>query len=165
MARLRQALILGIDPGLSGAIAFYAPGSKELIALSDMPLLKRLDKSEKKRWIDPYTLATAVDAYSKDTLLACIEEPSAMPGQGVVSTFRFGLSCGLAQGVCASSNIPMRLVKPSVWKALMGLSRDKSLSIKKAQQLFPAHADQFLKKDGRAEAALLAYFGVRFLNL
>jgi hypothetical protein len=47
----------------------------------------------------------------------------------------------------------------------MGLNRDKAASIERAKSLFPKDVERFkASKDGRAEAALLAYFGKRLLT-
>jgi len=157
---LSQHLILGVDPGLSGALALYDPAAKTLRALIDMPLTY-----EKRRHIDTAALANFIEIHAADILFAVIERVHAMPEQGVSSTFRFGDAFGLVCGMCASSNLPVHFVEPAVWKILMGLSHDKNRSRDKAMGLFPAHAADFKRKkdDGRAEAALLAYFGERLL--
>ncbi len=157
----RQIYILGADPGLSGAIAWYNTSTKTIDHVHDMPTVQINNKVH----LDLPRLANLVNAYSRDTILAVIEEPSAMPGQGVVSTFRFGHACGVIQGVVSGSNVPIQFVRPAIWKQILGLSRDKNRSRIMATQMFPGQVHQFLRKkdDGRAEASLLAFFGERFL--
>lgn len=154
-------LILGVDPGLTGAIAFYDPVLKSIHHVSDIPL------NPKTNTIDLYQLSNLINGHSLSTALACVEDPSSMPGQGVVSMFTFGKVCGTINGIVASNNIPLFHVKPSVWKKILGLTSDKNLSRAMASQMFPKQADLFKRKkdDGRAEAALLAFFGTRFLYL
>lgn len=154
-------LILGIDPGLTGAIAFYDPILKSIHHVSDIPL------NPTTNTIDLYALSNLINQHALQTALACVEDPSAMPNQGVVSMFTFGKVCGIINGIVASNNIPLFHVKPSVWKKILGLSSDKNLSRAMAAQKFPSSSDLFKRKkdDGRAEAALLAYFGTRFLYL
>lgn len=157
-------LILGVDPGLSGALAFYNFKTKKLEAVFDMPL-NTVSSSESKSHINTFQLSLIVDGYSARTCLAVIEEVASRPKEGVVSVFRFGFVTGLVTGVIAAHHIPPVFTPPSVWKGLMNLSSNKNLSRAKASTLFPDMAEKFkrVKDDGRAEAALLAFFGERFL--
>lgn len=70
--------------------------------------------------------------------------------------FRFGQGYGQILGVCASQHRKIYRVRPNVWKTLLGLSSDKQASIKLARHTFPGYP---FKKDGQAEAALLAKLG------
>lgn len=143
--------ILGCDPGLSGAAAFCFPSHPELIAVEDMPVV---DGS-----IDVATLAARIRQMSPD--LAIIERVSAMPKQGVASTFKFGASYGALLGVIGALGIPSQLVTAPKWKKHFSLDADKEKSRAMALRLWPARAESFeRKKDhGRAEAALLARWG------
>ena len=84
-----------------------------------------------------------------------------MPGQGVSSMFGFGVSYGILQGVIASLGIPSVLVTPQRWKkaaGLMGKPKDYARTL--AQRLYPA-AELSRKKDiGRADAILIARYGI-----
>jgi crossover junction endodeoxyribonuclease RuvC len=88
-----------------------------------------------------------------------IEHVGAMPGQGLTSTFRFGMGYGIWLGLVAGLGHPYTLVRPQIWKPKMmgGRGRDKSAARLRAIELFPAMADQLarVKDDGRAEALLL----------
>lgn len=154
-------LILGIDPGLSGALAIYDADADELLAVYDTPTL--LGKNG-KHVTDFYNFAAHVKCYLPLTR-AVIEDVSAMPGQGVTSMFNFGKSFGIAVGILGAYAVPTSFVKPGVWKMSLGLSRDKDDSRTLATKIFPHSSKLFLRKkdDGRAEAALLAHFGKRFL--
>jgi crossover junction endodeoxyribonuclease RuvC len=149
--------ICGIDPGLSGAIAFYCPEA-DLLEVHDMPV----HDVKGKKHIDLYQLGMLFDSMRNVTSKAIIEDPNAMPKQGVTSSFRFGFACGVAQGVVAANIIPMDLVKPRVWKNRMNVPADKDGARQKASQRLPKHAKLWpLKKhDGRAEAALLCLYGL-----
>lgn len=150
-------LLMGIDPGFSGAIAVYNPKKNKIVDVIDMPTTV-----DKKPQILISELSSFIGIYAPTTRLCVIEDVGAMPGQGVVSMFRFGFATGIAHGVVGSFLIPTYLVKPQIWKACFGLSREKHFSIEKAKKFFPDVADKFTaKKDGRAEAALLAKFGER----
>ena len=85
-----------------------------------------------------------------------------MPKQGVTSSFNFGRSKGVVEGVFAAAGRPIVYVSPGVWKRALGLSKDKGASRRRAIELWPDHTDKFrrAKDDGRAEAALIALWYV-----
>lgn len=160
--------IMGIDPGFSGAISVYCPSSKDCVCMYDMPT--RPAAKGERLMLDLPALVKLFDALTPLDLglvgSCFVEEPSAMPGQGVTSMFRFGHACGAVQAMAYAFGIPnIVLVRPAVWKSAMGLSSDKNASREKATKLFPAHADlwKLKKHDGRAEALLLAVFGARYV--
>lgn len=159
-------LVLGVDPGFSGALALYNIDSQKLETVIDMPLVASPKKSG-TRQIDPYAMGLWLEAYSADIVLAVIEAVGSRPGEGVSSVFKFGYGAGIIAGVVAASLIPMHLTPPATWKLLMNLSSDKRLSCTKAAKLFPNFEKQFsrVKDNGRAEAALLAKFGERLVPL
>lgn len=142
--------ILGIDPGLSGALAFYFP-VQQVVSAEDMPVVAGD--------VDAATLAARIIQMRPD--VAIVESVGARPGQGVSSTFKFGCGFGIVRGVIAASGVPLHLVSPAKWKRGFGLNSDKEKSRALALQLWPARADLFARKmdHGRAEAALIARYG------
>lgn len=146
-------MIIGIDPGFSGAISFLR---EDTLIIKDLPITKL----NKKKQIDACAFSNMIKIYRTLIKLAVIEDVHSMPGQGVVSTFTFGYNAGILYGVLASLSIPIIRVKPSVWKPALGLSSDKKRSIALAKKIFIDYQEYFKrqKDDGRAEAALLAHF-------
>lgn len=156
--------VIGVDPGLTGAVAVINTETNDLETVFDMPVTKMKGR---KDVIDAYSLNLMLSPFMSRTHFVMIEEVNAMPQQGVVSTFRFGFVTGVVHGIVASYLTEIKTVKPSIWKILMKLSSNKSDSLNSAIQLFPSHAKLFKRKmdDGRAEASLLAWFGKdRFLG-
>lgn len=150
-----MTIIMGIDPGISGAIAFYFPMVPSRIAVDDVPVAGgEINVAELARLIRVHR-----------PTLAVIERVSAMPGQGVTSMFNFGRSYGDVRGVIGAMEVPLHFVTPQKWKKHFGLSSDKDQSRMRAIRMFPTAADSFkLKKhDGRAEAALIALYGAEVL--
>lgn len=141
--------ILGVDPGLQGAIAFYFPDNPHEITAEDVPLVAGA--------IDGATLAQRLQQMRPTR--AVIERVGAMPKQGVSSTFKFGRAFGTVLGVVQALGIPMRLMTPTMWKRAYGLDSDKEKARALAIELWP-RATCFARKmdHGRAEAALLARF-------
>lgn len=146
-------LVIGIDPGVSGAIALVSP--KGTVLVHDMPVMK-LGKSSRVNAAHLSSLLSAArDGH------AVIEHVAAMPKQGVVSVFSFGHAAGVVEGVLPALGISYELVRPAVWKRHFKLiGADKEASRAKAIQLYP-NAPLDRKKDaGRAEAILLARYGI-----
>ena len=55
-----------------------------------------------------------------------VENVHSMPKQGVSSSFRFGMGCGIIHGVAGALRLPLTLVTPQQWKAFHSLhGRDK----------------------------------------
>jgi len=147
---------LGIDPGLSGAIALIRNG--EFTEVWDMPTMARGTGNKQQ-----------VNAAEIGKLLrecppcpAYIEQVGAMPGQGVSSMFNFGKATGACLGALAALQFPVTTVTPVRWKRAFDLiGKDKDMARTVAQQLMPA-APLARKKDcGRADALLIALYGYR----
>lgn len=161
--------IVGIDPGLSGAVALYATDALragaeyrlQTLKIIDMPAHEIKVNGKKRRQLDLYQLARWFDLHAADMRHAYIESVHSMPKQGVSSSFAFGFAAGAVQAMVAASFVPMTLVSPRVWKAAMHLNADKDASRRLASQRLPAfsHLWACAKDDGRAEAALLALYG------
>jgi hypothetical protein len=141
--------ILAIDPGLTGALAFYFPG-ENAVSAEDMPVAGKD--------VDAATLAARIAQMKPD--VAIVELVASRPGQGVSSVFKFGCGYGMVRGVIAASGVPLHLVSPSKWKRHFGLDADKEKSRALALRFWPTRSDLFKRKrdDGRAEAALLARY-------
>lgn len=152
---MTDVCILGIDPGLSGAVAFYFPVTPERVSVEDMPLAGGE--------VSAQILAELIVNYQPS--LAVIEQVAAGHGWGRSACFNFGRSVGDVRGCLAALSIPIQYVAPSVWKKHYRLSRDKDESRARAIQFFPSCATHFKRKkdDGRAEAALIAKYGAEML--
>lgn len=159
---------LGIDPGLSGAIALWRPSDDLLLAI-DMPT----HEVNGKRRLDLYQLGRELRSMDSIASIkrATVENVNAMPPiggrmAGTASSFAFGFTAGAAQTAVAMLEMRMVLVVPQVWKKLYGLrggAENKDASRQKASMLFPKHAGLWARKkdNGRAEAVLLAHYGAK----
>lgn len=152
--------VVGIDPGLTGAIAMINTDSivnAGTYQVHDMPVLA-LETGKNKKQVNSVVLFDLLKHLSPDVIY--LEHVHAMSGQGVTSMFSFGCGFGIVQGVIGSLKIPMYFVSPAKWKKQMGLTgKDKDLARTKAQQFYP-EAELSRKKDiGRADALLIAKYG------
>jgi len=165
-----KTLILGIDPGLTGALALIDFKTLAIEAVFDVPTYRTLSKSRKSgklTHIDMYSTVSKLRPYRDRIIMALIEEPGAMPGQGLGSTFKFGKVCGQIEGLLAGLDIPLHPVKPSVWKMALGLDADKNATMSEIKRLYPQLvASMFSRKKDhdRAEAVLLARFATTHLK-
>lgn len=138
---------VGVDPGVQGAIAVIgADGSLEL---HSMPVAGREFLVQ-----DIRALFAAIPNPT-----VTIELASFLP-QGTTATgYKQGRGSGLIEGILAGLGIPYQFVRPSAWKAAMGIPKGggKDAARPVAQQLFPAHAEFLGKRRADyADAALLA---------
>ncbi|HEY4355635.1 MAG TPA: hypothetical protein VGN16_07815 [Acidobacteriaceae bacterium] len=144
--------LFAIDPGMTGAIACIRDG---VASVEDLPVIT--DRA--LAWVDGNALTAKLLRLRSGKPATCIiERVGAMPGQGVSSSFKFGMGFGSILGVLQSMQIPIEFVTPVVWKRDLGLAKEKTASLDKARLLFP-YVDLHLQKhDGRAEALLIAHW-------
>ena len=147
--------VLGVDPGLHGALALI-DDEIGLTVVQDMPVV-RVGKTSV---ISEGLLRELIRDLSPNH--AFVERVHSMPKQGVVSSFNFGMGYGLLRGVLAGLGISTTLVTPNEWKRAMRLGPDKGEARVIAGRVFPLNARDFarVRDDGRAEAALLAFYGM-----
>ena len=154
-------LIIGIDPGISGAICFFLNG--EVIDIIDMPSMA--DGKKNKRQINSQQvfneISERIKNFSKKEIIVVIEQVSAMPGQGVTSMFNFGQSFGILKGICSAMQLSMYFVRPAKWKKYYGLIKtEKDASRTKVIEIFPYISSKLSKKkdSNKADAVLIANF-------
>jgi crossover junction endodeoxyribonuclease RuvC len=152
--------ISGIDPGLTGAIAVIDTDHWTL-SIADMP---REPGTAGKNAVSPTGVVQIMNRFNPDYTF--VESVWSSPQQGVASAFSFGRSLGVVLGASASRSA-LTLVRPTVWKSATNTPRDKNQARARAQALFPNAYSLLVrvKDDGRAEAALLAFYGVLSLKL
>lgn len=163
-------MILGVDPGLDGAL-FLTDGAA--VEVLDVPTLT----AGKGREVDGLAVAQWLDERSQQIRAAFLERVNAMPSipgpngkrrtMGAQSAFAFGRTDGLLHGLVVANLIPATRITPVTWRKAMCVPKGKDGARARAKELFPAHAHLFNRKrdDGRADAALIALYGLRELGL
>ena len=151
--------IVGIDPGLSGAIAILK--DKKVLSIFDMPVMAEGKKN--KRQLNSAQLVNIIkqNIDSNEDVVVVVEQVNAMPGQGVTSMFNFGQTFGAIKGVCAALDLPIFFVRPSKWKKyfeLINSSKDSSRT--KVIEMYPSLSNQLSKKKdvNKSDAILIARF-------
>tara|TARA_B100000749_G_C18231307_1_gene384352 strand:- start:42 stop:536 length:495 start_codon:yes stop_codon:yes gene_type:complete len=154
-------LIIGIDPGISGAICFFKNGEvKEILDIPNMA-----DGKKNKRQINGPQIYNEISKriinIPKKEVVVVIEQVSAMPGQGVTSMFNFGQSFGVLKGICSAMQLSMHFVRPAKWKKYFNLIKtEKDASRTKVIEIFPYISSQLSRKkdSNKADAILIASF-------
>jgi len=147
---------IGIDPGLTGAIAVL-DNQGAVHFMWDMPTTAR--STGRGNEVSAQGL---VGLLRWPECRVWIERVGPMPKQGVTSVWSFGRSLGVIEGVLAALGLPYHLVAPARWKKHHGLiGRDKDCARTLVLQQHPALADRLARKKdiGRAEAILIAQYG------
>ena len=152
-------IVVGIDPGLSGAIAILE--NNKVLNIFDMPVMAEGKKN--KRQLNSAQLVSIIKDGTKpeSEIAVVVEQVNAMPGQGVTSMFNFGQTFGAIKGVCAALELPIFFVRPSKWKKhfeLINSSKDASRT--KVIEMYPSFAEKLSKKKdvNKSDAILIARF-------
>ena len=150
--------VIGIDPGLAGAVAVLYGDTLRVV---DMPTMTVERNGKAKRQVSANELAELLYSCQGEDCHVYCERVAAMAGQGVTSVFSFGRSFGMIEGILAALKMPVTFVAPATWVKGVGRGQGKDASRARAMELFPDYQDQFkrVKDDGRADAALIAYWG------
>ena len=151
--------IIGIDPGLSGAIAILE--NKNVLNLFEMPVMTEGKKN--KRQLNSAFLVNLIkeNITNEEDTVVVVEQVNAMPGQGVTSMFNFGQTFGAIKGICAALELPIFFVRPSKWKKHFDLiNSSKDASRTKAIEMYPKLSNQLAKKKdvNKSDAILIARF-------
>ena len=151
--------IIGIDPGLTGAIAIMQ--NNKVLDIIDMPVMAEGKKN--KRQLNSAQLVSIIkkNIESNEEVAVVVEQVNAMPGQGVTSMFNFGQTFGAIKGVCAALELPIFFVRPSKWKKyfeLINASKDSSRT--KAIEMYPSLSNHLAKKKdvNKSDAILIARY-------
>ena len=171
-------LFLGIDPGITGAIALIQEDDNfgDEVTFWDAPITSVEGKTKLHNMLDPHAAAKILLANisSRDAYVV-IEAVNAMPGvrsdgarvqMGSASAFNFGKGFGMWIGIPAALKYRYELVTPQVWKKKLcpeAKGTNKDAARIRARQMFPQAAESLNRKrdHGRADALLLAEFGRR----
>lgn len=149
-----ELCILAIDPGLTGALAWYFPSAPDRIAVEDVPTVGgEIDTGLLRRRIAQMGPA-----------LSIVEHVHAMPKNGSIASFKLGMAYGAARAAIEAAGVPTHLVSPVTWKRHFRLpgktAGGEEAARAMAIRLFPQSAERFerRKDHNRADAALLARF-------
>lgn len=145
-------MTIGIDPGITGAIAVLDDNG---YWSEEMPTMATGAKG--RRCVNPLGVRDILLSMGKQTVY--LEKVHAMPVNGSVANFSMGSSFECVRTVCMLLGFPLVLVTPGSWKKHFKLTKDKEMCRARAIELFPEESFQRKKDVDRAEAMLIAYYG------
>ena len=152
-------IIIGIDPGISGAISIIE--NKKILEVYDTPTM--IDGKKNKKQINSAQVTNIIkERLDKEKeVVVVVEQVNAMPGQGVTSMFNFGQSFGVIKGICAALSLPIYFVRPTKWKKHFNLIKtNKDASRTKVIEAYPEISNKLHRKkdSNRADAILIALY-------
>ena len=152
-------IIIGIDPGVSGAICILTDG--KITEIYEMPTM--IDGKKNKKQVNGAEITNIInkELVNEKDINVVIEHVSAMPGQGVTSMFNFGQSFGVLKGICAALKLSVHFIRPVKWKKHFNLiNTEKDASRTKVIEVFPYISSKISKKKdaNKADAILIARF-------
>ncbi len=158
-------MILGIDPGISGALATW---DGESLTVVDMPTYERPAgaRNTMRRFIDEPALVRWIHDHALLADALVLEQVGGRPGQSGHSAFVFGRGVGVIMGAALLMGLKVEEVHPARWKGALSVPSDKSGARARASELMPAWCNLWrrARDDGRAEASLIAYYGHQILG-
>ena len=167
-------IFIGVDPGLTGALAFI-DSATGAAAIEDIPTVALTGKGLVQRRIDGQALAQVVRRHmpADETCTVVCEAVHAMGGNSMQTMGSLLRSLGAIEAVFDVLRHPAAMVTPQTWQRLYGLAGKKAKrepgtvpeAIRIARELYPDAAQllQRVKDHNRAEALLIAHYGLRSL--
>jgi crossover junction endodeoxyribonuclease RuvC len=154
-------LVLGIDPGVTGACAAIGEHG-EFVAVFDLPVCR----DGKLAWVhgEDFRELLSETRSGRHIVRSFVERPQHMPGQGGTSSITIGAGIGSLLATLQVSVTPWELVTPGTWKRALGLGPDKNAARDRARALFPTAPLERKGDHNRAEALLLAAYGLSRLH-
>jgi hypothetical protein len=159
-------MVIGIDPGLTGAMSLVCT-QRGMLECEDIPTCSNGTASgSMKRWVDVRKVATMLadwsqrHAFASFAVRAVVERPIPMPtlpAQTIASQFD---TFGALRGVLSKYDPEPLFPNPNEWKKALKLGPDKTASRKCCLGYFPGAPVSLVKHHNRAEALLIARYGL-----
>lgn len=161
----KPPMVLGIDPGVTGAFGVIPIGTEGEVQVWDIPSVKIGTRKQLEIIELSATMTKIYNDY--DIVITAIEMQHARPVQGVKSAYTMGLAFGTLDTLLFFIQLHadyagmMEYIKPQDWKKSLGLSKEKEASLYMARRLFPGASLERKKDHDRAEALLIAEYARR----
>lgn len=156
-------MLISIDPGIRGAIAFFGPGDR--IAVHDMPTRAKPGNTKIRNEIDPKALQALLRRCvpADESGLVVMENLNTFAGGSVQTMGSLEATKAVICTVCELSGFDMAFVSPKTWQGFYGIKRTpssdtKTQSLKLARELFGMEYCPLQKHDGRADALLIGRY-------
>ena len=156
-------IILGIDPGISGAVAYYDTKLEKVTHVCDMPTEMIAVSGKTRPRVSAQGVRELLWAAGSNHL--AIEKVGGLPGQSGSASFNFGRGVGVIIGLAAAFEYQIEEIAPVTWKAKLRVPKDKVAAAARASEMIPHLAYEWKAKTraDRAEAAMIAVYARRYL--
>jgi len=162
-------IVIGVDPGVHGALAMIDLASARILSAIDMPA-RNLDPATKtRRAVDPNAIGRWIEEQGRMPDLVVIEHQQPMGHEGMTTAFVLGVMFGAISTVFVGLGAPIAFANPSSWKRKAGLlKQDKAAVLPVAERIFGRSPDlQIVRGEctkeqaiARADAAVLGWYGL-----
>lgn len=147
--------VIGIDPGKKGGICLVTEDNAVLY-INDFSSDHEIIRNRISEILKCYPFVEIKTVF--------LEAPISMMTNRKINDSLFFIN-GYITGVCETMGLEVIRTNPMHWKKVMGVTSDKSTSIRKSKELFPNIAEEISYargsyQDGLAEALLIAYYGL-----
>lgn len=160
-------IVVGIDPGLSGAVCVMDHnGVRAIFDLPTMPVPGAGPKALVKKKIDGHALCKLLLQHcpaDEGKPNVFLEKVSTMGGadNAVQTQGSLMRTLGAIETVFECLDWPCQQIAPQTWKRTYGIGSNKTMALEAARTLHPeaGHDLRLAKHHNRAEAVLLAHWG------
>lgn len=160
--------LVGIDPGMQGAIAIYNTHEQVIHKLINNPV------DEEKREYKQEELVSILKEFNPENTFCILEKQHCMPGEGLPRTFKTGFGFGLFVGLLRGLRIPHQITYAKEWQRRVLLNYPKTMPVKERSIM---NAKRFfnlehlyrtprsrIDHDGLADALNMVIYGMKFLS-
>jgi len=153
-------LIVGIDPGLMGAMCWMDANTGEVLDVADLPI----HLEGKRKSIDAVGFMELISTHPTPRLVV-VELVGARPTDSKTGAHTFGRNVGAIEALVLAAHLPMTRVAPVPWRRAAGLpaGAEKNASLAAALRLHPSarpHLEGKLARHDRGDAVLIASWGL-----
>ena len=151
-----MSFVIGIDPGLTGAICLYDLTNNKVIEVLNTPVYKK----DKKSYLDPKRILEVFKKWSAQTKKVVIESQTVTNRDGGKSTITTLRNYGFLLGLLASLELEVVEVCPVTWQSVLlknVIDPGIPLKLKPTKRKSLILTKDFNpKNDGQADAIALA---------
>jgi Holliday junction resolvasome RuvABC endonuclease subunit len=160
-------LIIGVDPGVGGALAAVSLHQSRLIGALNMPVIRY--ETQTRVAVDPRAVAAWIETLPAMPDHVVVEHQQPFGKEGRTTTFILGAMFGAVVSVLSGYGWPISFTVPTSWKRAAGLTnRPKPDALQIARQRFGICPELAITRGevnqeqaiARADAALVAWFGL-----
>lgn len=130
MSMKMYEILISIDIGLTGGIAFFDFVSKEVLSIYSMPSEKIQTKAGRNKGIlnlERLKFILEIPKVKEDRAIVVLEDVHAFPGQGVVAMATLMEQKGIIRGLAKGLGYDELLIQPKTWQSYFDMIPPKDL--------------------------------------